>query len=440
MTNLSFIEYNKLSQMKQNFVLVIFGITSNLAEKKFIPALYNLYKNKKLSGFDVLGISGRERSLVDYRGLVTKSIGVEDLGFLAKFDFMWGDVNKDDLFKKISEKLNKVVGGDLVYYLAVGSELYKPILVGLAKNGLNKKSACLTRLLIEKPFGKDLASALKLEKDVYRFFDQDQVYMIDHYLAKEMVENMLVFRKENPIFDEMLDKKWVERIEVTLAEDFGIENRGDYYEKTGALRDVGQNHLLQMLAYSTMKLSGKVAKRRLEVFRDLQVDKNSLVRGRYLGYEGKAETYFSFGARFSEGKLSGVPVFFRSGKELKSRVAEVVFRFFGGNALVFRIQPDEGVIFKLKVKKTGVVGGVEDKLMKMCFCRKDGDCFDPYQKLLLLVVAGKRDWFVTRLETREQWRIVDELKKKRIVTYRKGSWGPGGGKGWFLPEIVYCGC
>ena len=432
--------------MEQKFVLVVFGITSNLAKKKFIPALYGLFASGRLKNFRIIGISGRRRSGWEYEEVVTGSIGRNDKDFVDKFDFLWGDVREESLFAEIEKNLNALKGENRIFYLAVSSDLYGPILQGLSKKKLNNSDCGWTRLMLEKPFGKDLRSAMELNKLVGRFYRQEQLFMVDHYLAKEMVENMMVFRRENIIFEELMKGVLIDHIQVLMAEDFGVEDRGDYYEKTGALRDVGQNHLLQMLVYAVMELNKKdVFEARLTAVQNLQVEENSLVRGKYEGYKGKAETFFAFRADFVKGRLNGVPVFFRSGKKLKNRVAEVAIIFKGGNNLIFRIQPDEGIILKTKVKESGLEGQIGERLMKLCFSRKNGELLDPYQKLLLLAIRGKREWFVFDKEIEAHWRLIDGLKKSKVFVYKQGSWGPNQadrlmdkGREWLEPDESYC--
>lgn len=432
--------------MEQKFALVVFGITSNLAKKKFIPALYGLFKSGRLNNFRIIGISGRQRNKKEYKELLTDSIRGKDKEFMNKFVFLWGDARESYLFEEIGKKLNALRCENRIFYLAVDSGLYGPILQGLSREKLNNSDCGWTRLMLEKPFGKDLKSAVELNKLVGRFYKQEQLFMVDHFLAKEMVENMLVFRRENNIFEELMKSDLLDHIQVLVAEDFGVEERGTYYEEAGALRDVGQNHLLQMLTYAVMGLDKKkMLEERLAVAKNLRVKKNSLVRGRYEGYKGKAETYFAFEAGFIEGRLKGVPVFFRSGKKLKKRVAEVAMIFKGGNNLIFRIQPDEGIILKTTVKEPGLDGQTGERLMKLCFSRKSDELLDPYQKLLLLAIGGKREWFVFNKEIEVHWRLIDGLKKDKIFSYKQGSWGPKQaerlmekGRKWLEPDAGYC--
>ena len=250
-----------------SFALIIFGITSNLAQTKLLPALYDITEKGLLpKNTSIIGIARGEKSqkqftqeiLDSLKKAKKKSLNKEIAGKLAKrFIYFQGDANDFESYKKLQDKLKDLSSKGIEYknkiiYLATYPELYETILRNLKQSNLNKQTQGWTRLMIEKPIGNDLPSAKKLNKLLLQYFNEDQIYRLDHYLGKETLQNILTFRFNNGIFEHLMNNKNIDHIQITAAEEFGISGRGNYYDSVGALKDVGQNHILQMLALATM--------------------------------------------------------------------------------------------------------------------------------------------------------------------------------------------
>jgi glucose-6-phosphate 1-dehydrogenase len=473
-------------------ILVIFGASGDLTKRKLIPALFNLEKQKFLpDNFKVLGV-GRsslsdqtfrkdmEEALVKFAGQKPDEINRYNK-FIKRLDYI--SFNTSDpgdyhiLTKKLTEiqKENSTIG-NVIFYLAVPPALYMPVAHGLVAEGLNHSSNKeWRRIVIEKPFGTDLQSSLDLNSKLLQVFTEDQIYRIDHYLGKETVQNIIVTRFSNAIFEPLWNRNFIHHIEITSAEDIGIENRGGYYEHSGALRDMFQNHLLQLVALVAMEppvLADPKSIRNevLKVFESLRPlnEKElmqSIVRGQYTestirgikvpGYrqesgvnpESRTETYIALKFNIDNWRWNDVPFCVRTGKRLPTRVTEIVIHFqsaphhiFSGltgiledhNQLIIRIHPDEGLLIKFGMKIPGA--GYKVQNVNMDFHYSDlGNVYLPnaYERLLLDCMLGDPTLYTRGDAVECAWKFVDPILKywksypdHALYGYPSGTWGP----------------
>jgi glucose-6-phosphate 1-dehydrogenase len=464
--------------------LIIFGVTSNLAQIKLIPALYDLEKDGLLpDNFSVIGIGRKKIEPKEFKlylnGILkTKSPHhnheidprIAD-SLLARINYLNGDVNDSDLFKRLKQH---VKSSKKIFYLAVYPDLYKIIFNNLVKHGLSRQRTGWSRVVVEKPLGNNLKSAQELNSLLLKYFDEDQVYRLDHYLGKETLQNILDFRFGNCIFEPLMNNKYVDHIQITSAEDYGIGKRGNYYDKVGALKDVGQNHILQMLALITMKepknFSNKdITAERIKLIKSLKPKSESIVFGQYEDYLNEenvannsyTETFFALETYIDNKRFKGVPVFIRAGKMLSRTVTEVAIVFkssakrildaqdcsSGQNALIYRIQPNEGIILKVLVRSHGYERKLIPSFMQFCHRNLPGEPMDPYERLLYDVLKGDQTFFNDAPEIEAQWVFADSFPKKRKpFIYSKGSWGPKeadhliekSGRHWLEPSTLFC--
>jgi glucose-6-phosphate 1-dehydrogenase len=451
-------------------IIVIFGITGDLSKRKLLPALYHLIKDDLLHDRTVIvGISRKEivaNSLIsDIELCVNEVDGVCDpvvVGKLrARLRFMQMDISSSDSYPNLLDELNKIESENALcmnrlYYLSVPPQVTGSIINDLGANGLNKScehNIAKTRLLIEKPFGYNYKSAEELIKTIRHNFSDDQVFRIDHYLAKETVQNILTFRFNN-VFEDLWDKRNISHISITAAETIGIENRATFYEQVGALRDFIQSHLIQLLAVVILDLpknltSEEIHKAKLSLLKSIyplpanKID-DYAVRGQYEGYKkevsnpnSNVETFAAICLYSKNSRWKNVPFLLRTGKNMTEKLTEIKVFFKSksidepGNILIFRIQPKEGIELKLLVKKPDFNHKLETAAMdfsyKLTF--DDNGHPDAYERVLVDAVKGDHTLFSTSQEVMESWRIIEPLLKnwtdnKNISSYKKGSWGP----------------
>lgn len=394
-----------------NAVFLIFGATGDLARRKLFPAFYSLYRERKLGDkFAVVGLARRPRSNAEFRQDVLDSIkefarynvtkDEQWESFAEHFEYMSLDINNVEGFRELRSLTDKLdakfeIGGNRLSYLALSPELFGSVSHNLKAGGLQETGGW-HRLVIEKPFGYDLKSAEKLNAEIRQVFDEKDIYRIDHYLGKEMVQNINVVRFANAFFEPLWNNKYIANIQITLSETVGVEERGGYYDRSGALRDMGQNHMLQMLAIMAMEPPGRmhpesIRDEKVKVLRSLRGFESSdevrahTVRGQYAagtlkgqalpGYReedkvnphSNTETYFAARVFVDNFRWAGVPFYIRTGKRLPVKTTEVVVEFknvpnnvylakkhkLEPNLLVFRVNPMEGIYFKMNAKQPG---------------------------------------------------------------------------------------
>jgi glucose-6-phosphate 1-dehydrogenase len=440
--------------MKQELepsIIVVFGITGDLAQRKLLPALYHLLKDNLLHPHtQIVGVSRRDISTEELLGktelCVLEADNVCDPAALKKFAehfsmFKMDLVNGDD-YDRLLQHLNSIEADaglcmNRLYYLSVPPGASEPLVANLGNHGLNascQHGTAATRLLVEKPFGYDLASARELIAETAKHFKEEQIFRIDHYLAKETVQNILTFRFHNPIFEAIWDAEHIARIDVVANEKIGIEGRATFYEQTGALRDVVQSHLLQLLAAATMErpsamASDAVHAARLNLLETIEpVPANKLderaTRGQYDGYRTEVKNPDSFVETFAALQLvvnnprwQGVPMHLTTGKALDEKKTEVsvTFKQHGDdthiNVLTFSVQPNEGIGINLCVKRPGFDDQIQSAVMDFRYQRAFDDHGHPdaYERVLVDATKGDRTLFATSDEVLASWRILQPV-------------------------------
>ncbi|MGF1617266.1 MAG: glucose-6-phosphate dehydrogenase [Acidimicrobiia bacterium] len=433
--------------------LILFGITGDLARRHLFSALYELTATDKLD-IPIIGVASSPLNVEELVKRARKAL--EDSGdeiddevferMASNFAYVSGDYRDGATFERIAEEL----GGAkcTVAYLAIPPGLFDDVVTGLASVGLNETG----RVVLEKPFGRDTASAEDLNEIVHRYYPEERVFRIDHFLGKEAVQNLMVFRFSNTILEPVWNRHYVSGVQITLAEEFGVEGRGSFYDDVGAIRDVVQNHLLQVLSILAMEppVSGNADALRDERVKVLEaipaLEPVQVVRGQYEGYRSEAgvapdsdtETYALVRLEINSWRWAGVPWTIRAGKGLKSTVTEAVVEFVrpprplfaadlsqpGSNQLTFRTTPEVEINLSLQAKTPGpemVSGPVE---LHLQHDRTEGR--DPYHRLIDDALRGDQTLFARQDEVMEAWRVVEGLLSddKPAFRYERGSWGP----------------
>jgi glucose-6-phosphate 1-dehydrogenase len=434
-------------------VLVIFGITGDLAKKQTFRALYRMERRGELY-CSVVGIARDEWSDATLRDHAYQAIEGS------------GEKISEPLFQRLAERLS-MVSGDYrdpktyelithalegwhspVFYLETPPSLFGGVVEGLAGAGLTKGA----RVAVEKPFGHDLASAQALNAELHRFLEEGQIYRIDHFLGKEPTMDILFLRFSNTIFEPFWNRDHIQSVQITMAEDFGVDDRGSFYDPVGALRDVVQNHLLQVLGLiaseppSVADADG-IRDKRVEVFRAMPpADPQRYVRGQYEGYlsvpgvspGSQTETFTALRLQIDNWRWSGVPFFIRAGKELAERVTEVRIIFKPPPRMVFaqrpphpdefivRIDPAPGADLVVQAKEPGPDLALRPIDLSLIFASELGDPPEPYERLLGDLMRGDAKLFVREDSEEETWRIMQPLldAPPPVQPYARGSWGP----------------
>lgn len=432
-----------MSDVTQPTILVIVGISGDLSKRYLLPAIKQISKAGALpEAFRIVGVSRRDLTLDD--------VVAGDREFWEKhIELHQMDLDNAADYHTLAAQLEGVersLGGQAqrLFYLSVPPEAVANVVTKLGESGLSK--AQNTKLLLEKPFGTNLASAQTLVDHIMKYFNEDQVYRIDHYLAKEMVQSIVVFRNSNPLFAHTWNKDFIAHIEVTMAEEIGIENRVDHYEQTGALRDVVQSHLLQLAALTLMSLPDEGASRgiqahRLKALKAIKpIDTSKAVRGQYQGYKEEVnnpnstvETFTSLVLESSDPLWEGVPVTVSAGKALNRRYTEIRLTYHAKNLeqpnyLALRIQPNEGVEVCVWLKKPGF--GMEKEMRSLDFGYKQDEANmlpDAYERVFVDAIRSDHSLFTTSDEVLASWKILEPLQEAwqtggtDLQVYKKGS-------------------
>jgi|HigsolmetaAR201D_1030396.scaffolds.fasta_scaffold02494_6 glucose-6-phosphate 1-dehydrogenase len=474
--------------------LVIFGANGDLTRRKLVPALYRLAFDRKLpQGFAVLGNSRTKMSDDDFREKMREAVEKysEDNSFDpgAWHDFACGifyepgDVNDRDLYQRLARRLAEVekkrqAGANVLFYLATQPSQYATVVEGIGQSGLHE-GAGWRRLIVEKPFGHDLRSARELNESIRRVFPENEVYRIDHYLGKETVQNIQAFRFGNGIFEPLWNRRYVNHVQITAAEEIGVEGRGSFYQETGALRDMIQNHLLQVMATVAMEPPAvfepdAVRDERAKLLRSVRVMKPdevllNAVAGQYgpakvggqdvLGFrqepgvapDAQTDTYAAVTFYVDNWRWAGIPFYIRTGKRLPKRVTDIAIRFnsaplsvfrdngaeeqlppdIQANLLILRIQPEEGISLRFLSKHPG--DGMRLRPVSMDF--NYGSSFgarspSAYETLLLDAMRGDGTLYTRQDMVEASWQVVEPIlqvwseTKFDFPNYEAGTWGP----------------
>lgn len=458
-----------------NFDLVLFGATGDLAMRKLLPCLYQAHVAGLLhpSG-RILGVS---RSDLDTAGFLEKVESSSKIhikknfseeawaAFIKRIQYLTVDVTRPEDFKALAETVKARKETDnVVVYLSTAPKFFAAACEELAKVGLNGADV---RIVLEKPLGTDLKSSQEINTDVARYFKEEQIYRIDHYLGKEALQNLLALRFANIMFEPLWNNKYIKSVQLTIAEQLGVEERGEFYDITGALRDMVQNHLMQMLCMTAMETpksldADDVRDEKLKVIKALKpltpadVDAN-VVRAQYTAAEGmngylqehnvsagsRTETYVAVKAEINNERWAGVPFYLRTGKRMAGKVAEIVLNFRdlpahifevsrpAPNRLVIELQPTESVRLYTQLKMPGADNKVETAVLGIDMGREiQGRRAEAYERLLLDVINGKLALFNRRDELEAAWEwvmpIMENWEQSPVPPhgYAAGSWGP----------------
>lgn len=472
--------------MDLSCIMVIFGGTGDLTHRKLLPALYNLQcENLLPSDFAVVSVGRREKDHELYRREAYESISTSSHPDLNEQH--WNDLkdriyyyqlnfNEDEDYTSLntfmSELEAKYSTTNKIYYLAVAPDFFGVIAEKIHAHGLIKDNGW-NRVVIEKPFGKDLKSATKLNKTITDIFSEDNTYRIDHYLGKEMLQNIMVIRFTNALFEPLWNNKYIDNIQISSSETVGVENRGGYYENAGALRDMVQNHMLQLLTLIAMEPPVKletesIRDEKVKVLRSLkeftpELIKSDIVRGQYgsgtmgtteklIGYReedrvspiSNTETFVALKIQIENFRWAGVPFYIRTGKRLPEKSTEIIIQFknlpdilyskehhLQPNLLVIKIQPQEGVFFQFNAKEPGTLKNIIPVQMDFCQnCQIGTNSPEAYERLIHDVIKGDPTLFTRWDEVEYSWKFVETIHKvweKEPVdfpNYNANTWGP----------------
>lgn len=481
-------EKNDYADINLSAIMVIFGGTGDLTHRKLMPAVYNLIRDQLIpEHFAIVSVGRRDKTTEEYREEVFASINqysrnkideaiwakLKSMIYYYQFDFtqMEGFRDLKLYLEKLDEKV--VTGGNRVYYLAVAPEYFETIVQGLHTSDMAMKEGTFRRLIIEKPFGKDLTTASKLNNKLLEVFPEKSIYRIDHYLGKEMIQNIMVLRFCNSIFESIWNNKFIDNIQISLTEKLGVGTRGGYYEHSGAMRDMIQNHILQILTLVAMEPpinlkmdSIRTEKQKvLEAIEDITPEflKNNVVFGQYgagiidgvpvEGYReelnvpknSETETFVAMKLHINNFRWAGTPFYIRTGKRLAKSSAEIVVQFKDlpnilyfkdkdeqePNLLVLRIQPNVGVFFQFNTKDFNTHNGiVPTKMDTSSFTPTQGNTPEAYERLIFDILRGDATLFSRWDEVESAWTVADQLigyreqKKSQFPNYDAGSMGP----------------
>ena len=497
----------RLPRVPEPGVMVIFGASGDLTSRKLVPALYDLAAQRRLPlEFAVVGVSRTEMSHEDFRARLRKALEEQRAGevsddvwgsFSNGIFYMSGDSKEAGTYDELKEFLKKLdsergTQGNRAFYLSASPSLFPAIVERLGEAGMNEgEDGGWSRLVVEKPFGRDLESARELNAEIRRFFEEAQIYRIDHYLGKETVQNILALRFANGIFEPIWNQHYVDHVQITVAEDIGVGSRGAFYEEAGALRDIVQNHVMQVLCLTAMEPpvafdAESVREEKVKVLKAVRpipeddVD-NHAVRGQYergwvwgeevAGYreeedvdpESATETFVALKAYVDNWRWAGVPFYIRAGKRLPKKATEIAVQFdpsphtpfarddtegLEPNVLVVRVQPEEGLSLKIGAKVPGSGFEVRSVNMDLLY----GTAFleeapDAYQRLLLDLMLGDPTLFIRADEAEGAWGILEPVMRRwsesrdDVAFYPAGTWGPeeadallaGDGREWRRP-------
>ncbi len=460
--------------MNSPFVLVLFGATGDLAKNKLLPALFTLFKKKELpKDFWIVGFARRPLTDEDFVAFFPEESTHPEWKNFAQhlsyqqgnFDELWGYEALVEKLQKLDEQMGACI--TRIFYLATPPQNYDTILANLVgtklSEGCGQGSTKWTRIAIEKPFGKDLDTARELDQKLSHIFEERQIFRVDHYLGKEAVQNLLVFRFANGIFDPIWNHEYIDHVQITLSEKKGIGARGKFFDGVGTLRDVGQNHLMQLVAAVAQEMPQSFSEEGVRNVRakaiaaieciEAQHVGERVVRGQYEGYlsekdvahDSKTETFIAMKFFVNTPRFAGVPFYLRAGKEMAEDVVQIsivfkqtchiLFKEVGcpeeGNILTIRIQPDEGITLKMIAKTPGSLLSLIPVDMHFKYSEQFGSQgSDAYEKVLGDIIKGDQMLFNRSDELDSSWTFIEKIMQgweneyTPVFEYKKGSWGP----------------
>jgi glucose-6-phosphate 1-dehydrogenase len=485
-------------QQPEPCTVVIFGATGDLTQRKLLPTLAHLFYNHPLpQSFSVIAFARRPMNDEQWRGMALDSINKympendrldkeAQHAFAQRLYYCQSDFNDREGYQKLADQLDKLdrekgTQGNRLFYLATPPTTDSEIIFQLGGAGLARASSyngdeeSWTRIVIEKPFGRDLASAQKLNREIARVFRENQTYRIDHYMGKETVQNLLAFRFANGIFEPLWNQKYIDHVQIVVAESLGIGSRSEYYEQSGAIRDMVQNHIMQVLCLTCMEApvsfdADAIRDEKVKVMRAIPLLSpkdvaQQTVRGQYsagvidgqpqVGYKEEkgvppdsvTETFVALKLIIENWRWAGVPFYIRTGKSLPKRNTEVTIQFkrvphmlykptetsgLVPNRLTMRIQPDEGISLKFAAKIPGAARHLGDVDMNFSYSEAFGiESPEAYERLLADCMVGDSTLFIRRDEVETSWRIVDsiinawkDMPASTVYPYKAGTWGP----------------
>jgi glucose-6-phosphate 1-dehydrogenase len=456
--------------------MVIFGANGDLTKRKLLPALYQLAHDRKLpASFSIIGNSRTPLSDEAFRGKMRESVQqfLEDSPFSEELwnrfapniHYVAGDMSDPDMYRAVARKVAEIKQPNVLFYLSTQPSYYGPVVDGLGAASVGQSQpGAFRRLVIEKPFGHDLHSAQALNARIHKVFDENEVYRIDHYLGKETVQNILAFRFGNGIFEPVWNRRYVNHVQITAAESIGVEGRGGYYQEAGALRDMIQNHLLQVMATVAMEPSAAfepdaVRDERAKLLRSVKILSpaevpDHAVAGQYRGFrdepgvrpDSQTDTFAAATFFVDNWRWAGVPFFIRTGKKLPKRATEIAIQFnmpplslfrAGAtsepqpNLLILRIQPEEGISLRFQSKQPG--SGMRLRPVSMDF--NYGASFgerspSAYETLLVDALTGDATLYTRQDMVEASWRVVEPIlndwqgRQHEFPNYEPGTWGP----------------
>ena len=456
--------------------LVLFGSTGDLSKRKLFPALYSLEQHGRLN-VPVVGVARDNWDDPAFRAHAQESIRkarpdadqkIID-ALLARLHLVSGDYNQPALWQSLTATLDKVGAKNAVFYMAIPPSMFPTVAEALAGQGLNERG----RIVVEKPFGRDMESARELNQTLHSVFPEERIFRIDHYLGKESVEDLLVFRFSNTILEPVWNRNYVRSVQITMSETIGVEGRGSFYDSVGAIRDVMQNHLLQVLALLAMEPpvgpdASHLSDEKAKVFSAMEpIECKALVRGQYVGYRDEAgvspdtttETFAAARLQIDSWRWAGVPFYVRAGKALASAATEAVVEFRGPPSLLFdegggqkpgrnlvrlRLGSADGVTFTLQAKTPGPHLDSQNVDISVDFAAALGERRDAYDRLLDDAIRGQPRRFAREDVVEQTWRVVQPALDSPgdIHPYFKGTWGPSEadrvlarGDVWFTPSV-----
>lgn len=455
----------------KSFIMVLFGGGGDLARKKLLPSIYNLYKYGYLKeDFRIISFGHPNIKKDEYLNIVKEVIGVEDKNFFEKIEFLYGDFdNKNDYIKlgKLIEK-NKKLSNNLIFNLAIPPIFFEEAVVNIEEILIKNNKNIKKKILIEKPFGVDYISAKKLNDFLQLVFREEEIYRIDHYLGKETVQNILFFRFGNTIFEPIWNRNYIDHIQIIVAEEIGIENRGKFYEEAGIIRDIIQNHMLQLIALITMQAPTdfspeSIREERVKVFKSLRKMSDDYIReniilGQYGGGRGrsyleednvakdsKVATYFAGKLYVDNWAFEGVPIYVLSGKKLKKKITKVYIEFkkpplilfgdlcnnFKSNSLTLTIEPREKMTLNLNLKFPGNSNYSHNISFDFDYNMYGTKELSAYERLLLDCIRGDLTLFARQDGVEYMWKGVEKIinlfengQNEYIIKYDNYTWGP----------------